>query len=101
VPVARRALDRVLRDEVRHRDFGWTLLGWLLEQDPLRRALVAELLPERLAQTKQDYAPVREPRLSKVERGWGLMPSSEYRRILLRTVERDYRPRFARLGMTI
>src|SRR5690349_2949928 len=26
VPVARRALDRILRDEVGHRDFGWTLL---------------------------------------------------------------------------
>ena len=31
VPVARRALDRILRDEVRHRDFGWALLGWLVE----------------------------------------------------------------------
>ena len=31
VPSARRVLDRVLRDEVRHRDFGWALLGWLLE----------------------------------------------------------------------
>src|SRR5262249_30992454 len=31
VPAARRVLDRVLRDEVRHRDFGWALLGWLLE----------------------------------------------------------------------
>src|SRR5690242_3010652 len=25
VPVARKALDRILRDEVRHRDFGWSL----------------------------------------------------------------------------
>ena len=24
-PVALAALDRILRDEVRHRDFGWTL----------------------------------------------------------------------------
>jgi hypothetical protein len=29
-PVARAALDRILRDEVRHRDFGWDLLDWLL-----------------------------------------------------------------------
>src|SRR5436190_4493889 len=31
VAPAKRALDRILRDEVRHRDFGWTLLGWLFE----------------------------------------------------------------------
>ena len=31
VKPARRALDRVLRDEVRHRDFGWALLDMLLE----------------------------------------------------------------------
>ena len=29
-PVAKKALDRILRDEVRHRDFGWDLLDWLL-----------------------------------------------------------------------
>src|SRR5215470_4685296 len=29
-PVARAALDRILRDEVRHRDFGWDLLDWLI-----------------------------------------------------------------------
>ena len=28
-PAARDALDRILRDEVRHRDFGWDLLDWL------------------------------------------------------------------------
>ena len=30
-PVARAALDRILRDEVRHRDFGWDLLDWLCD----------------------------------------------------------------------
>ena len=30
VPVARRALDRVLRDEGRHRQFGWDVLDWLI-----------------------------------------------------------------------
>ncbi|HXK19241.1 MAG TPA: ferritin-like domain-containing protein, partial [Polyangiaceae bacterium] len=32
VDVARKALDRVLADEVRHRDFGWLLLEWLSQQ---------------------------------------------------------------------
>ncbi|MFT3922445.1 MAG: hypothetical protein QM778_07925 [Myxococcales bacterium] len=31
MPVARTALDRILRDEVRHREFGWAPLAWLLE----------------------------------------------------------------------
>ena len=47
VPVARRTLDRVLRDEVGHRDFGWTLLSWLLELPQhgprLRELVIAEL----------------------------------------------------------
>jgi hypothetical protein len=101
VPVARRALDRVLRDEVRHRDFGWTLLGWLLGQDPERRERVQRELPSLLADTHTNYAPVEEPPLSGAERAWGLMPARKYREILLRTVEKDYRPRFARLGLTI
>src|SRR6185436_3095296 len=50
--VARAALDRILRDEVRHRDFGWDLLDWLLaspigEQVP---QLVAVQLPQMFAE---------------------------------------------------
>jgi hypothetical protein len=101
VPVARRALDRVLRDEVRHRDFGWSLLGWLLQQDPARRELVQRELPSLLADAHANYAPVEEPPLSGAERAWGLMAAKKYREILLRTVEKDYRPRFAKLGLTM
>lgn len=101
VPVARRALDRVLRDEVRHRDFGWALLGWLLEQDPARRGLVQRELPSLLAETHANYAPVEEPPLAAGERAWGLMPARKYREILERTVIKDYRPRFARLGLAV
>lgn len=36
VPVARAALDRVLTDEVRHRDFGWLLLEWLTQTGGVR-----------------------------------------------------------------
>jgi hypothetical protein len=100
VPVARRALDRVLRDEVRHRDFGWALLGWLVELDPSRRRKVERALPRMFASLMKSYGSAhREPPLSDEERAWGLMPSKEYREILLRAVERDYRPRFGRLGI--
>lgn len=103
VSVARRALDRVLRDEVRHRDFGWSLLGWLLEQPsaPLIRAVVDRELPTMLARVRRSYAPPRardNVEIPAGDRAWGLMPLARYGAILERTVERDYAPRFAAHG---
>jgi hypothetical protein len=59
VPIARRTLDRVLLDEVRHRDFGWLLLDHLLERDDsgAMRALVDADLPRAFARVRQEYAP--------------------------------------------
>ena len=105
VAPARRALDRVLRDEVHHRDFGWSLLGWLLAtpSGPSLRALVEQELPAQLAAVAATYAPAgaagRALPCSAAERAWGLMPARDYRRIFAATVERDYVPRFARLGI--
>lgn len=106
VPTAREALDRVLRDEVRHRDFGWTLLEYLVStpNEPLVRAVVERELPGMFARVQRSYAPVGgEARTSipDADRAWGLMPIARYREILERTLERDYRPRFARLGFEI
>src|SRR5688572_1607320 len=55
--VARAALDRILRDEVRHRDFGWDMLDWLLaspigEQVPM---FVAAQLPGMFGELEQSY----------------------------------------------
>ncbi|HZS39060.1 MAG TPA: ferritin-like domain-containing protein [Polyangia bacterium] len=101
VPVARRALDRVLRDEVRHRDFGWALLGWLLDGDAAdaRRALVERELPELFAGLRENYGASDARACSPSERAWGLMPAIEYRDVLVATVERDFVPRFSRLGL--
>lgn len=106
VPVARRALDRILKDEVRHRDFGWTALGWILEQPwgAAARALVEEALRGWFAELEQSYGTeVVEPldAVVEAERAWGLAPASEYAEILHRTIERDYRPRFERLGVAL
>lgn len=104
VPVARRALDRVLRDEVRHSDFGWTALEWLLERpdaDELR-SVVAGGLPGWIADLERSYGDDLDRGVASVtaeERAWGLAPWSEYRSILHRAYERDYRRRFARLGI--
>lgn len=104
VPVARRALDRILRDEVRHRDFGWALLGWLVEHamgSELRALVVAEL-PRWFARLRASYAP--PPRgvervVTPEERAWGLMPVSLYRAAVEKTITRDWEPRFARVGI--
>lgn len=102
---ARAALDRILRDEVRHRDFGWTLLAWLLDgdQDGARRALIERELPAMLRRLEGTYGEVPSPGAAPApddaDRAWGLAPAADYAAILARTVERDYVPRFAREGI--
>jgi len=103
VPVARRALDRILRDEVRHRDFGWTLLAWLVETPAgdAVRGLVARELPSWFARVRGSYAPAfarTYTELADADRAWGLMPPARYADVVARTLTRDWTPRFARLG---
>ena len=100
---ARRALDRILRDEVRHRDFGWTLLGWLLDL-PAREAvlgLVRAELPAMFSRLRRSYAPghAKQTAIPAEDRAWGLMPSTHYAGILERTITRDYVPRFGALSI--
>jgi hypothetical protein len=101
VPSARRALDRILRDEVRHRDFGWTLLGWLLEIAPALRHVVVAELPAYFDRVRRSYAPARAARggIDPSDAAWGLMPPARYADVLHRTLERDWIPRFAKLGI--
>jgi hypothetical protein len=105
VPVARRALDRILRDEVRHRDFGWTLLDSLVRDSPLAdalRALVVRELPGWFAGLRAAYAPAEtstESKASPAERAWGLMPVALYRSSVDKAFKRDFVPRFARVGI--
>ena len=108
-PTARAALDRILRDEVRHRDFGWDMLDWLCassigEQVP---QLVAEQLPAMFAELEQSYGRGNETiasddgEMTEAERAWGLAPPREYAEILAQTIEKDYRPRFSARGVVI
>lgn len=99
-PVARAALDRILRDEVRHRDFGWDLLDWLstILDAP---ALVTPTLPAMLRDLEGSYGTgnptvaTDDGEMTPAERAWGLAPPRDYAAILAETVEKDYRPRFA------
>jgi hypothetical protein len=103
VPPARRTLDRVLRDEVRHRDFGWSLLGWLLELTvaPALRAIVVRELPTYFARVRRNYGAgaLPTPEVTDEERAWGLIRVTRYTEIVHRTLERDWVPRFARHGI--
>jgi hypothetical protein len=105
VPVARRTLDRVLRDEVGHRDFGWTLLAWLLElpaHGPRLHRLVSEELPGCFRRIQALYAPedaAGHATLPRDDVRWGLMPPARYGEVLRETFEKDYVRRFARLGI--
>jgi hypothetical protein len=104
-PLARAALDRVLRDEVRHRDFGWQALDWLCEADRATPERIAPWLPAMLAELEHSYGRgnpvVASDRgdLTARERAWGLAPPREYAEILTATIETDYRPRFASRGI--
>lgn len=103
VPIARSTLDRVLRDEVRHRDFGWALFGWLLEH-PLRdavRGVVERELPLFFARLRRVYgskATRTQTNIDPADRAWGLMAPAEYADILDRTFEKVWASRFSRLG---
>lgn len=101
-PVARLALDRILVDEVRHRDFGWALLGWMLEIGPAQRALVERRLPAAFAQIRRSYAPAFSGEVAPLPaeaRRWGLMDPTHYAACLERTFVRDWQPRFEKLGI--
>jgi hypothetical protein len=104
VAPARAALDRVLRDEVFHRDLGWDLLAWLLEL-PIGgevRAHVDRELPGMLARLTASYAPPgsrTDEEIAPEDRAWGLMSGARYASVLERSVARDHLPRFARLGI--
>lgn len=99
VPSAQKAIDRILRDEMHHRDYGWALLRYLLSMPsgPAVRAIIARDLPMLLAKVRRSYMPPGARAIVKVspeERAWGLMPIARYGEILERTVLQDYRPRF-------
>jgi len=105
-PIARSALDRILVDEVRHREFGWDLLDYLIASGAEPTAIANEL-PPLLRQVEASYGtgnPVVAAdagAITQVERAWGLAPPREYAAILAECVTRDYVPRFAARDITL
>jgi len=106
-PTARAALDRILRDEVRHRDFGWDLLDYLLSidgDDNVPRQVTA-MLPAMVTELEVSYGTgnaavaTDDGTMTDDDRAWGLAPPRDYADILARTITRDYRPRFEARGI--
>lgn len=106
---ARAALDRILRDEVRHRDFGWDLLDWLCVSHVAEEVVprVHAALPAMFDELDASYG-VKSPAvadddgaMTDEDRAWGLAPPKEYAEILEKTIEREYKPRFAARGITV
>jgi hypothetical protein len=101
VPDARVALDRIVRDEVRHRDFGWTLLDVLLDAPELRE-LAAREVPRMLAERREPARKMgasRKPPLLPAERAWGLLDDPDYLRLFERCLARDIAPRLCERGL--
>jgi len=103
-PDARAALDRILKDEVRHRDFGWTLLEWLLstpKQEEVTR-MAEQGLPGAFSRLRHNYAyqalgQTAPPAPARAK--WGLMPPSDYAAALEETLSKDYVPLFEEAGI--
>lgn len=115
VPSVRRALDRILRDEVVHRDFGWTLLEWLLSTPlgPTFRSQLHGELPAMLTRLRENYGVLLlehhgEQSLASLDRdlsesaqGWGMISTLSYITAVNETFARDYEPRFRALQIEL
>ena len=103
VESARVALDRIVRDEVRHRDFGWSCLDWFSQTRPKETRLhVERALPDMMQRLRSHYAPSTDAgpgQESAHDAQWGLLPAARYAEILERCVRRDFMPRFETLGI--
>ncbi len=106
VAVARRALDRVMRDEARHRQFGWDVLDWVLltgRQTDVSE-LIASHIPGMLSDVLTAYAAGGGGELS-VELlnaeviAWGLAPPCDYARTVSSAIDSDVVPRLAARGL--
>lgn len=100
---ARAALDRILADEVRHRDFGWLLLETLFSgpHGELCRDFATAILPDAVGRLAQSYGAHPDERaLPEGLLAWGLMPGSDYAAALGEATARELVPRLSALGFS-
>lgn len=105
IPIAREALDRIMRDETRHRQFGWDVLDWmLLVGGPEVRQQLADQAPALVGQGVHAYVveddqpdAVLHPELT----AWGLALPSAYAATATSALAEEIAPRFAARGMAL
>lgn len=105
VPIAREALDRILRDEARHRQFGWDVLDWaLLTGDPEVRQRLHDQAPAAVDEVVTAYVGSGDlstgpwhPDLA----AWGLAPPAEYAETATAALAGEIQPRLAARGVVL
>jgi hypothetical protein len=103
-PAARPVLDRVLRDEARHRAYGWDVLDALLALDPDG---VRSLAQARLGGIQEAFRasygrfPAQPHPPTPDERAMGLMPAQRWAAVFERALTEDVAPRLARRGLLL
>ena len=102
-PLCRDVLDVVLRDEARHRQFGWDGLDWLLDAHEARVApAIAAAVPTMMAEVRQAYGGSGDssgtPMPPDVE-AWGLADTSAYAATVTRARAADVAPRLEGRGL--
>jgi hypothetical protein len=96
-------LKRILRDESVHREFGWSLLDYLLERDEATTKEIAKKqLGAFLRQYQRGYgtnSPEYPERVSAKEEPYGLMPRARYVKVFEEALHQVILPRFAKRGI--
>jgi hypothetical protein len=115
VPAVRQTLERMLRDERVHRDFGWTLLDWLLAAplSPIYRTQLQAELPAMLMKVREQHGGLllehhgektlesSDRELSESTRGWGMLSTLSRIAVVEEAFAEEFAPRFLALGIAL
>lgn len=102
-PMCREVLDIVLRDEARHRQFGWDGLDWLLAAHGRQVSpAIAAALPGMLAEVGAAYGAGERAvaTMPAAVEAWGLAPMSAYAATVTRALATDVAPRLEARGLS-
>lgn len=99
VPSARQVLHGILKDEGRHRAFGWSTLRILLKScGPADLTLASQSARVGMEDVQEVYSSgTWQP--SPAEQAWGVMGPLDYKKALRQAVSKVMEPRFTTAGL--